>query len=124
MKKSVCVALGALIASLGLACGAATAMAQDAAVVSPKSVKVLVDNDQVRILEVLDKPGAKVPMHSHPNFVTVDLSTTRIKVTTPDGKVEEKDRKSGNARYSGPITHAVEVIGTADFHVIVVELKK
>jgi quercetin dioxygenase-like cupin family protein len=124
MKKSACVALGALIASLGLAFGAGTAMAQDLAALSPKSVKVLVNNDRVRILEVLDKPGETEPMHSHPDFVAVSLSSTKIKVTTPDGKVVEKDRKSGEALYSGPITHSISNVGTADFHMIVIELKK
>jgi hypothetical protein len=41
-----------------------------------------------------------------------------------DGKVVEKDRKVGDALYSGAITHAVENIGTTDFHVILIELKK
>ena len=124
MKKSVQVAFGVLAVSLGFAFGAGTAMAQDVAAVAPKNVKVLVDNDRVRILEVLDKPGEKEPMHSHPNYVTVGLSTTRIRVTTPDGKAVEKDRKYGDAVYGGPVTHTTENIGTGDFHVIVIELKK
>jgi len=89
-------------------------MAQDLAALAPNDAKVLVDNDQVRILEVVDKPGVKEPTHSHPAYVAVFLSTTRIKVTTPDGKVVEKDRKSGEVQYSGPITHTVENIGAAD----------
>jgi quercetin dioxygenase-like cupin family protein len=99
-------------------------MAQDLATLAPNDVKVLVDNDQVRILEVVDKPGGKELMHSHPAYVSVYLSATRIKVTAPDGKVVEKDRKPGEVQYSGPTTHAVENIGAADFHVIIIELKK
>ena len=112
-----------LVASFTLCFGGA-GMAQDVAAVAPKNVKVLVDNDRVRILEVLDKPGENEPMHFHPDFITVGLGTARIKVTTPDGKVVEKDRKLGDAIYSGAITHAVENVGATDFHVIVVELKK
>ena len=73
---------------------------------------------------VTHKPGVKEPMHSHPAYVSVYLSTTRVKVTTPDGKTVEKDRKAGEVAYSGPTTHALENIGTADQHVIVIELKK
>ncbi|HEY5997859.1 MAG TPA: cytoplasmic protein [bacterium] len=124
MKKSVYVSLGALVVSLGLTGGAGPATAQDVAAVAPKNVKVLVDNDRVRVLDVLDKPGEMEPMHFHPDFVTVGLGTTRIKVTTPDGKVVEKERKLGDAVYSGPVTHSIENIGPADFHVIVIELKK
>ena len=113
-----------LLASFALCFGVSAGMAQDLAALDPANVKVLVENDQVRILEVVDKPGAKEPVHSHPAYAAVFLSTTRIKVTTPDGKVVEKDRKVGETQYSGPVTHTVENIGAADFHVIIVELKK
>ena len=99
-------------------------MAQDLAKVAPDNVKVIVDNDRVRVLEVLDKPGEKEPMHSHPAYVAVFLSATRVKVTTPDGKTVEKDRKAGEVSWSEATTHALENIGTADQHVIVIELKK
>jgi len=85
---------------------------------------VMVDNDRVRVLDVLHKPGVKEPMHSHPAYVSVYMSTTRVKVTTPDGKTVEKDRKAGETLWSEAVTHTVENIGTADQHVIVIELKK
>lgn len=114
----------ALLASFMLCFGVGTGMAQDLAALDAAHAKVLVDNDKVRVLDVLDKPGAKEPLHSHPAYVAVFLSNTRIKVTTPDGKVVEKDRKVGETQYSGPVTHTVENIGAEDFHVIIVELKK
>ncbi len=113
-----------LLATLALGFATKTAMAEDLAKVMPNDVKVLVDNDRVRVLEVLHKPGVKEPMHSHPDYVSVYLSATRVKVTTPDGKTVEKDRKAGEVAWSGPVTHALENIGTADQHVIVIELKK
>ena len=113
-----------LIATLTATTSIATATAQDLAVTNPNDVKVLVDNDRVRVLEVLHKPGAKEPTHSHPAYVAVFLSATRLKVTMPDGKVVEKDRKAGEVQYSDPVTHAVDNIGTTDQHVIVVEFKK
>lgn len=99
-----------------------TVMAQDLAKLMPDDVKVLVDNDRVRVLEVIHKPGSQEPMHSHPAYVTVFLSATKLKYTTPDGKTAEKDRKAGEVTWSGPATHAVENVETT--HAIVVELKK
>ena len=113
-----------LSATLTLSLSTSVVMAQDYAKVMPKDVKVIVDNDRVRVLEVIHKPGAKEPMHSHPAYVSVFLSATKLKVTTPDGKTVEKDRKAGEAYFSEAVTHAVENIGTADQHVIVIELKK
>jgi beta-alanine degradation protein BauB len=124
MKKLTYYMLSILLATLGLGLATKPAMAEDLAKVMPDDVKVLVDNEQVRVLDVLHKPGVKEPMHSHPAYVSVYMSTTRVKVTTPDGKAVEKDRKAGEVAYSGPTTHALENIGTADQHVIVIELKK
>jgi quercetin dioxygenase-like cupin family protein len=124
VKKSVYITLGVLGVSLALVFGAWTVMAQDLAKVAPDDVKVIVDNDRVRVLDVLHRPGAKEPMHSHPAYVAVFLSATKLKITTPDGKTVEKDRKSGEVSWSEAVTHAVENVGTTDQHVIVIELKK
>jgi beta-alanine degradation protein BauB len=124
MKKLNCFILSALLVTVALSFTIKMAKADDLAKVMPDDVKVIVDNDQVRVLEILHKPGAKEPMHSHPAYVAVFLSPTRLKVTTPDGKTVEKDRKAGETLWSEAVTHTVENIGTADQHVIVIELKK
>lgn len=124
MKKSVYVSLGVLAVSLVLAFGAGQAMAQDIAKVSADDVKVLLENDRVRVLEVRHQPGVKEPMHTHPEYIAYYLGATRVKVTSPDGKVVEKDRKAGEVQFSGPTTHALENIGSTEQHVLVIELKK
>ncbi len=124
MKNLTYFILTVLLATLALGFATKTAMAQDIAKLMPNDVKVLVDNDRVRVLDVLHKPGVKEPMHSHPAYVSVYLSATRVKVTTPDGKTVEKDRKAGEVAWSEAVTHALENVGTADQHVIVIELKK
>ena len=124
MKKLTYFIMSVILVTLALGFATKTAMAQDLVKLMPNDVKVLVDNDRVRVLDVLHKPGVKEPMHSHPAYVSVYMSSTRVKVTTPDGKTVEKDRKAGEVAYSGPTTHALENIGTADQHVIVIELKK
>ena len=124
MKDLTYFILSVLLATLALGFVTKMAMAQDLAKVMPEDVKVIVDNDRVRVLEVLHKPGVKEPMHSHPAYVAVYLSATKVKVTTPDGKTVEKDRKAGEVSWSEATTHALENVGTADQHVIVIELKK
>lgn len=120
-KFLLCVSI---VVTLTATTGIAISIAQDFAATNPTDVKVLIENDRVRVLEVLHKPGAKEPTHSHPAYVAVFLSGTRLKQTFPDGKTVEKDRKAGEAFFSEPVTHAVENIGTTDQHVIVIELKK
>jgi hypothetical protein len=124
MKKSVYVTLGVLAVSLVLIFGIKTAMAQDLAKLSPQDVKVLFENDRVRVLEVRHQPGVKEPMHSHPAYVVYYLDATTMKTTFPDGKTVVKERKAGEVSFGEPVTHALENVGTTAQHNIVVELKK
>jgi hypothetical protein len=124
MKNLTYFIMSVLFVTLVLGLGVNTAMAADLVQVMPDDVKVLVDNDRVRVLDVTHKPGVKEPMHSHPAYVSVNLSDTKVRVTTPDGKTVEKVRKAGETTWSEATTHALETLGADGSHVIVIELKK
>ena len=96
----------------------------DAVKVAPDSYKVLLENDQVRVLEVRIKQGAKTEMHSHPRSVAICLNDQRLKFTFPNGKSEDTNLKRGQAVWLDGISHAVENTGTEDVSSVVVELKK
>ncbi len=96
----------------------------DAVKVAPDSYKVLIENDQVRVLQVRIKQGAKSEMHSHPRSVAICLNDQRLKFTFPNGKSENADLKRGQAVWLDGISHAVENIGTEDVSSMVVELKR
>ena len=123
MKRTAYITLGVLAVALVLAFGARMAMAQDLAKVSP-SAKVLLENDRVRVLEVQHEPGGKEPMHTHPAYVVYSFTNATAKTTSPDGKTVVKERKAGEATWGGPVTHSTENVGTTEFHVLVIELKK
>jgi quercetin dioxygenase-like cupin family protein len=123
MKKSVYISLGVLVVSLVVIFSMRTAAAQDLAKVSP-SAKVLFENDRVRVLEVRHEPGGKEPMHTHPAYVVYSFTNATAKTTSPDGKTVVKDRKAGEATWGEPVTHSTENVGTTEFHVLVIELKK
>jgi quercetin dioxygenase-like cupin family protein len=122
--KNVTYLIIVLFASLALVFTTRTAMTQDYAKVMPNDVKVIIDNDRVRVLDVIHRPGAKEPMHSHPAYVSVFLTAARTKTTLPDGKTFDKVFKAGDVVFREAITHQVENVGTADQHIIVIELKK
>ena len=100
-----------------------TSDAQDPVKVAPKNVKVLFENNRVRVIEVHLKPGEKIPSHSHPAHVTFSLSTSRGKYTTSDGEVTVGDFKPNEVSWSEPIIHSSENVGTTEIHAIGVELK-
>lgn len=95
--------------------------AQDMAKVAPKMVKVVLDNDRVRALDVQLKAGEKIPMHSHPAGFVYPMNNGKVKTTLADGKTQEAEFKIGQAIWREAETHANEAI--TDTHVLVVELK-
>ncbi|HEX3037205.1 MAG TPA: hypothetical protein VHT73_19140 [Thermodesulfobacteriota bacterium] len=70
------------------------AMAQDVIDVAPEQFKVLLENENVRVLEFKMKPGDKQEIHTHPATVHIELTPTKVKITTPDGKVMESGGKT------------------------------
>src|SRR5207248_1781090 len=78
----LCPTLGALALCF---VGVAPARAQDPVQVAPNNFKVLLENDQMRVLDFHSK-GEKVPMHSHPTYLTYDISGSGKTIyTSPDG---------------------------------------
>lgn len=63
------IAIGALAATLAFAISSGKTTAQDPVKQSPQYYKVLLENDQVRVLEYRLKPGEKEPMHTHASGV-------------------------------------------------------
>jgi quercetin dioxygenase-like cupin family protein len=102
---------------------ATTVLAQDPVKVDPKHYKVESENAQVRILRVHYGAHEKSVMHSHPNAVIVYLTDGNTKMTTPDGKSEERPGKAGEAVFTPAGTHLPENVGDKDFEGILVELK-
>ena len=96
--------------------------AEDMAKVAPKFVKVLLDNEHVRVLEVNAKAGDKIPMHSHPGYFVYSFTNGKSKDIFPDGKTAEREFKMGETVWGKTHAHANEAI--TDVHVLVTELKE
>jgi beta-alanine degradation protein BauB len=107
---------------MGVGASRSTAVAQDMAKVAPEIVKVLLDNDHVRVLEVHAKPGDKLPMHSHPGYVLYSFENGTTKTMSADGKTSDTMFKADEARWSDATVHANEAV--TDVHVLVIEMKE
>ena len=103
---------------------AATGFAQDVVQVAPDQVKVIFENDQVRVLRFTEPGHSKLPMHSHSNsYVAVGFNADDSKYTFPDGKTSEERTKAGEASYSKSVTHASENLTDKTSEAVMVELK-
>ena len=100
-----------------------TTQAQDPVTTSPQYYKVLLENDQVRVVEYRLQAGEKEPMHSHPAGVVYVLSGATLRFSYPDGRTEEKTAATGETIWRDPVTHAVENIRKTEAHALAIDLK-
>ena len=115
----------AFIVTAAISVGATAAIwatAQDRATVVP-GMKVLLDNDCVRVQYHDVAVGQKVPMHSHPNYVVYTLKPFKARITLPDGTQRISERKAGEAYWNEALSHSVENVGSTDIHNLIVEMK-
>lgn len=113
----------ALLATFGVDLDA---LAQDAPTVAPRSYRVVVENDRVRVLEFKSRPGMGVcgqGMHSHPDHVTVSLTGAKLRVTTPNGKPTFEDVPPGAVFFEPAVIHSAEIIGGSGTRTYIIELK-
>jgi hypothetical protein len=116
-------ALDALLAALA---GGDAAQAQDAAVVQPRAYRVAFENDKLRVLEYVSRPGMGVcgnGMHSHPAHLTIALTPAKVRIRLPDGKTLIGENKVGDVFWSDAETHETENVSGRDMRALLVELK-
>jgi quercetin dioxygenase-like cupin family protein len=99
-----------------------SARRQDRAAVVPE-MKVLLENERVRVQFHDVKVGEKTPMHSHPSYVAYVFGPYKARFVLADGSVKTAERKAGDVFFSGPVTHTVENLGDTPIHNLIVELK-
>ena len=113
-----------LMFSIVVALTAVAAFAQDVVQLAPDQVKVVFENDRVRVLRFNEPPHSKLAMHSHPAYVAVGFTNGYSRYTFPDGKTSEQRTKAGGVAYSKPVTHASEEMAGTTSEAIMVELKE
>ena len=115
--------LVALLAGFGIS---ADAFAQDAAQTDRRSYKVLLENDQVRVLEYRSRPGLGVcgkGVHSHPDHLTILLTDAKAKAKMADGSTVVADGKAGDVFREPAVTHTIENVGGSGARIYIVEVK-
>jgi len=105
-------------------CGLASpGLAADPAVSDGSKYKVLLENEEVRVLEYKDLPGEKTQEHRHPAFVVYAVQPFKRRLTLSDGRIMTREFVAGDVLYSKGETHVGENVGATPTHVIMVELK-
>ena len=108
---------------LGLALApVSSVVGQDrAAVVS--DMKVLLDNECVRMQFHDVALGEKTPLHSHPTYAVYVFNAYKARITLADGAQHISEHQAGDAFWNEATQHAVENLGERPIHNLVLELK-
>jgi len=114
--------LMAVAAVVALSVGTPVTSAQDRAAVVP-GMKVLIDNDCVRVQYHDVAVGQTVPMHSHPHYVVYPLKAYKVRVGLKDGSTSVSEHAAGDVHWNEATVHSIENIGDSDVHNLVIELK-
>lgn len=113
----------ALLAAFGVS---HEVLAQDAARTNARSYKVVFENDRLRVLEYISRPGLGIcgrGKHSHPPHLNVLLTDAKAKITTTDGKIIFGQNKAGDVFWEDAVTHTVENVGGSGVRAYMIELK-
>ena len=100
-----------------------TALAQDPVKVDPGHYKIVFENASVRVLKIDYAPGAKSPMHQHPDAIVIPMADVKVRFTMPDGKSEDRDMARESATYTPAGTHSPMNIGAGRIDGLLVEFK-
>ena len=111
--------------ALSLGVGSGTSYGQDADKVSPQSVKVLFENDRVKVVEVTLNPSDSLLPHSHPDNFAYTLGDAKLRVNYIGKESVDFDAKGGQIIWSDaePL-HTTVNSETKVAHWIEVELKE
>lgn len=100
-----------------------TQEANDAMQMASNVYKMLMENDRVRMLKVVFKPGDRAVMHHHPDHAVYVVKGGKLHFTYPSGNPEDMELESGKGIFLDAQTHEATNVGDDEIELIVVELK-
>ncbi len=109
--------------ALALLAASASCFGQDPIETDGDKYKVVLDNACVRVLEYRDKPGQVTHQHHHPAFVLYALTPFNRVIHLPDGKIINRNFKTGDVIWSPAQTHIGENVGSTPTYAVIVESK-
>lgn len=96
----------------------------DAVRVSPDRYRVVLDNQEVRVVEYVLRPGERDLWHTHPPKVSYVMSGGSLRITQADGTSFVTDEKQGTAQWMNAVgRHYVQNVGATPVRILLVEVK-
>jgi len=97
---------------------------KDPVLVSPANYRLLLEDGNYRIVEMVLPPHSTDIEHSHPHEMVYFMTGSKVRVHVPGGEPLELDIPDGHVMKHEPWTHRVENIGTREVKAIIFERKE
>lgn len=110
-----------LSVALSIPVGPAAGAAEDSILVNPSLYRVVLENDQVRVTELLAPAGSGAATHAQPAAVMVSVAKARFEVTATDGEKSIIDLDPGQVEWIDPTEHGWHLLA-GEAHVFFVEV--
>ncbi|MBT3551897.1 MAG: hypothetical protein HOO19_07090 [Rhodospirillaceae bacterium] len=97
----------------------------DAVKASPDIYHVLAENELMRVLLAIWKPGARDNWHGHPPSAVYYVTNCHVRAFFPDGSQRDLQRVGGTGRARNrPVrSHSIQNIGTEECRILLTEVK-
>lgn len=128
LSKNLC-RISLLVSTLALltACGGRSSAVDtiDAVAASPGTFKILLENEHVRVIEYVLKPGESDKWHTHPPKSSYVVSGGRLKIHLDNGETIDVEEKTGTAGWMNALgKHYAENVGDSEIKIVLTEVKK
>jgi quercetin dioxygenase-like cupin family protein len=94
----------------------------DPMVIASNVYQFVAENDRMRVLKTIFKPGDTAKMHHHPQHMAFVLKGGKIRMIS-EGKIQELNLEEGKAVFLTEQDHEASNIGDSTIELLVVELK-
>ena len=113
----------ALPVAVALLFVAAPATAQDPTDIDSNHYKIVLENDDVRVLHITYGAGETSVMHEHPDAVFVSTTSNRMRMHLPDGSSVDMEITANEPMWTPAGPHRPENLSGGDISGYLIELK-
>ena len=113
----------ALPVAVALLFVAAPAAAQDPTDIDSKHYKIVLENDDVRVLHITYGAGETSVMHEHPDAVFVSTTSNSMRMHLPDGSSMDIEITANEPMWTPAGAHRPENLSGGDISGYLIELK-
>ena len=91
--------------------------------IDPQHFRLDFQNEHMRVVRLTMKGSEGTPMHEEPEALAVCLKECHIRLTRPDGKIQNLHMQAGDVRWIWEDTRSEKNLGTEPLEMLLIEMK-